>query len=113
MRIYNKSVLLKFEIEFTKSVSVVGYNKRQLLYQQTTDSLVKHYIELCVELPEKVIITGSDVKISKMFLAGLQIHKESLDKVVSYHNNKIEINLFHQNPFEFHLLIGNKIKFKL
>jgi len=97
-------------------------------------------IEIDVCLPNQIVLQirpGRDPsELSQMTLAGIRLEKKLLEKVVTLHMGEVDqpdlkkisilpaekkllwnqtgyviINLFHHDPFAWHLLIGNRIKF--
>jgi hypothetical protein len=94
-------------------------------------------VQVDVCLPNKIIleINSNNNELSQMSLAGIRIEKNKLSDLIAYYSGQIDqpnmekilelpvqnnllwnhpgyaiINLFHSDPFAWHLYIGNKIK---
>jgi len=111
-----------------------SFNKLQIT-KSVLGQIEQVQIDVC--LPDRIIleINSDSSELSQMSLAGIRIENNKLPGLISYYSGKIDqpnmekilelsventllwnrpgyaiINLFHSDPFAWHLYIGNKIK---
>lgn len=123
--IYDRSWTLMHDLDITSGTQSVDL-----------EICLPNKLTLCVRNIDSKIHNSPSVELLRMSLAGIDIQKESMLKIIDYRftsesvlpgpidisrfqssktlywqSGYVEVNLFHPDPFALHLLIDNKIKF--
>ena len=137
MRIQRTNFLLSLEFKDSDNVSISAYdtNFEPMLVEQQGNK-----INILTPMPNRVmlVLTQGSAELVNMSLAGIAIDKDILLNLIEYKPNRsteskmsiqdylnnpstklpqwnqggcVLFDLFNPNPFAYHMLIGNRIKF--
>ena len=118
MRIQHKTfsltVGLKHLGETPAEIKVLGSDSELLLFERKVEGNLET-VNIQTYLPNtvRIEIIGGQVEPTAMSLAGIKVNTKILQDRLHYDQstNFITIDLFHPNPFAYHMYIGNQIRF--
>lgn len=119
----SRSTILLIKLKTDQDISVMANDRQNNNIDidiKKNNDILKLSIPVC--LPEFITLRFSDrVELVSISLAGIKFNQKNLSDVAKYHarekvedkvwdsNGRIEINLFDNDPFLYHLNIGTNI----
>jgi hypothetical protein len=116
-KIFPLTIGLRHANENQVEINVFGLDSEPLLFERKIEGNLET-IDIQTYLPNTVKIeltSDAQAELTSMSLAGIKVNNELLKHQFDYDPltgcSCIVIDLFHPNPFAYHMYKGNKIRF--